>query len=275
MNNTVGQIRIVVLFIAVVLLVGCRRQHDVKSFEGIGPALEDAIRRNDVEAFNSLFEPISDPDVVKERIEFIHYFSAMKLTVYVTDNYPFWEDHHVMIPKGDKLVFLAGADGDRAKMGTTTASLSLAATKINGSIRLVDLEASRDPQDRADRYEFCLTTEDRSEVYKHLGKASPHTFESQFNGRGFTSYSMDDLASTLAHMMGFRVVNETHIEGDYNFTILFYSLYNPSQVKIALRSVGLDLVLKEKPNQALLPATTSAAHPAPPSSNNGRSVTFP
>lgn len=82
-----------------------------------------------------------------------------------------------------------------------------------------------------------------------LGKQLTTTFESSWDGSNFRSYSMDNLAETLTRFSGINILNKTSIAGDYDFVLKFTEVRDPSQIKIDLQSIGLDLVKEEEIQQ--------------------------
>jgi uncharacterized protein (TIGR03435 family) len=56
---------------------------------------------------------------------------------------------------------------------------------------------------------------------------------------------MGDLADFISSEVGFPVEDHTGIEGDYSFAIRMNKTNFPSQVRIDLWQMGLDLVLVE------------------------------
>lgn len=82
-----------------------------------------------------------------------------------------------------------------------------------------------------------------------LGKQLPSTFESSWDGSNFRSYSMANLADTLTRFSGMNIINKTSIAGDYDFVLKFTEVRDPSQIKIDLQSIGLDLVREKEIQQ--------------------------
>ena len=60
---------------------------------------------------------------------------------------------------------------------------------------------------------------------------------------------MDNLADTLTKFSGMNINNKTSITGDYDFVLKFTEIRDPSQIKIDLQSIGLDLVKEEEIQQ--------------------------
>jgi hypothetical protein len=77
------------------------------------------------------------------------------------------------------------------------------------------------------------------------GRRLPTTFQSSWSGLDAKSYSMDNLAASLSRHSGVNIINKTGIEGDYDFTLRLNAAQDPSNIKMDLQSVGLDLVRRE------------------------------
>ncbi len=60
---------------------------------------------------------------------------------------------------------------------------------------------------------------------------------------------MANLADTLTRFSGMNIINKTSIAGDYDFVLKFTEVRDPSQIKIDLQSIGLDLVREKEIQQ--------------------------
>jgi len=260
-----------VLAAILILLLGCHRDtRPPRTYEELQKILTAAIKHHDSRIIERLYSPDDSKDLRDALTLCATGLPTNEVSVYVTDIFPVWIKHHIEYPKADKCIFITASDGERGKIGVTTYSLFMLVTDVDGVLKLRSVDQARDSGDDQTKYEFALTVSDSQKLAGNLKNRKPHTFENQFSGREFISASMSDLAAVLSTFTGFHVVDQTSIPDDYDFSINFFNVAEPSTDKVALNSIGLDLILLKQspPNQAQVPrpesVTPAAGAPVAP-----------
>lgn len=248
-------------FAAILLLAACTRSSPPpppKTYGELVQVFQYAIKHKDVRTFLNQYKDYSPITSYLDKDFIIDFLEKNRAQIYVTDIYPFLNDKKILYPKAERFVWIIASDGDPEKAGTESVGIPLFAYTTNGIVKVRFADPTTDTSGNT-RYEFTLVVKDKAKLLKNLGESHPHDFSNSWDGNLFHSCSMGDLAKTLWEYTGFRVTDQTGINGDYDFDPHIRNIHNPATARIDLQAFGLDLILKPtSPSVNSMPSSISA-----------------
>jgi hypothetical protein len=224
--------------------IGCAdNESPPLSYDELEGRIHNAIKKNDIKALESLFleKPqqwtdardivkqvftvLSESDFTTKRVEFLHSPTTALQS---------WSI------EPEEFLRVEGANDKTAAI-----SVGFNLGRSNGNTYIVYPSTSAASKPQKELTYYLIATPDTN-----LGARLPETFQSSWSGGAARSHSMDNLAASLTRFSGVNIINKTGIEGDYDFVLSLNAAKDPSNMKMDLQGIGLDLVREQEIQQA-------------------------
>jgi hypothetical protein len=224
------------ILVSIFMLPCCSGESNPPStYDELEERISSAFKKNDVQAIESLFwkAPQQWEEARKITLELVNVLSSSGFSVRrgAVLNSPLLASQSWDLEPQEFLRVQGTADE------TASVSIGFYLGKTKNGAYIVYPSGSNNT-----RIERELTFDLVSTPEVNLGEKLPQTFQSSWSGNEAKSYSMDNLAAALSRFSGVKIINKTGIEGDYNFTLILNAAQDPTNIKLDLQSVGLDLV---------------------------------
>jgi hypothetical protein len=222
------------------LFLGCSDNKPPPSSHGeLEERVRDAVKKNDFEEFESLFfelpqQWINGREVTRQA------FNALRESGFTTRRVGFLHSPTTICQSWsidpEEFLRIEGIANPEHRI-----SIGFFLGTSKGFAYIVFPSDLNTPTEQA-TITYCLVSSPNVD----LGNKLPATFQSSWSGGDAKSYSMDNLAASLTRFSGVTIINRTAIEGDYDFSLPLNAAQDPSNIKMDLQSIGLDLVREDE-----------------------------